>query len=65
MPDASASHLRTLAADAEVLQQRLHDAVAGLDGLPPTVSFRLGEASASLGSAVRSLEAAVSEAASA
>lgn len=63
MPEASASHLRTLAADAEALQQRLHDALAELDGLAPNVSFRLGEAFASLGSAARTLEAAASEAA--
>lgn len=64
MPEAFASHLRTLAADAEALQQRLHDAVAALD-VTPTVSFQLGEASASLGSAARTLEAAASEADSA
>lgn len=65
MPEASANHLRTLAADAEVLQRRLHDALDGLDGLTPTVSFQLGEAFASLGSAVRTLEGAASEATSA
>ncbi|WP_329203908.1 hypothetical protein [Streptomyces sp. NBC_01435] len=63
MPEASASHLRTLAADAEALRQRLRDALAGLDGLTPNVSFQLGEAFASLGSAARTLEAAASEAA--
>ncbi|MFJ9846338.1 hypothetical protein ACIRYZ_39040 [Kitasatospora sp. NPDC101155] len=65
MSEASAGHLRTFAADAEALQQRLHDALAGLDGLTPTASFQLGEAFASLGSAVRTLEAAAGEAASA
>ncbi|MER7671341.1 hypothetical protein ABTY61_23145 [Kitasatospora sp. NPDC096128] len=54
---AFASHLRTLAADAEALRQHLHDALAELD-VTPTVAFQLGEASASLGSAARTLEAA-------
>ncbi|MEU5838621.1 hypothetical protein ABZ820_33815 [Streptomyces diacarni] len=63
MPEAPVSHLRTLAADAEALQQRLHDTLTVLDGLTPTVSFRLGEAFSSLGSAVQTLEAAASEAA--
>ena len=58
MPEASASHLHTLAVDAEALQQRLHDALARLDGLTPNVSFQLGEAFASLGSAARTLKAA-------
>ncbi|MFE2930598.1 hypothetical protein [Streptomyces sp. NPDC059278] len=65
MPEDSAHHLRTLAADAEALQQRLRDALAGLDGMTPAISFQLGEASASLGSAARTLEAAASEAAAA
>lgn len=58
MSEASANHLRALAADAEALQQRLIDANGELDGLTPDMSFRLGEAFGSLGSAVRSLEAA-------
>ncbi|QKW55027.1 hypothetical protein [Streptomyces buecherae] len=60
MSEALASHLRTLAADVEALQRRLHDAVA-LTG--PTGSFQLGDAFASLGEAVRTLEAAASQAA--
>ncbi|MEU6926303.1 MULTISPECIES: hypothetical protein [unclassified Streptomyces] len=64
MPETSASHLRTLAADAEALQQRLRDALAELDGLTPNVSFQPGEAFASLGSAAQTLDAAASEAAS-
>ncbi|TGG78494.1 hypothetical protein [Streptomyces albus] len=65
MSEASASHLRTLAADAEALQQRLRDALAGLDETTPapTVSFHLGEAFASLGTAARTLEAAAEAAA--
>ncbi|WP_329492573.1 hypothetical protein OG618_37925 (plasmid) [Kitasatospora sp. NBC_01246] len=63
MSEASVSHLRILAADAEALQQRLHNALAELDGLTPTMSFRMGEAFASLGSAARTLEAAADEAA--
>ncbi|MFF8732771.1 hypothetical protein ACF073_40855 [Streptomyces sp. NPDC015171] len=62
MPEASASHLRTLAAEAEALQQRLRDALAVLDGMP-NVGFQLGEAFVSLGSAARALEAAANEAA--
>ncbi len=62
MSEACASHLRILAADAVALQQRLRDALAGLDGLTPGASFRLGEAFASLGSAARTLEAAANEA---
>jgi len=58
----TASHLRTLAADAEALQQRLRDALSALDGLTPTVAFRLGEAFGSIGSAVRTLETAADEA---
>ncbi|MEU0857507.1 hypothetical protein ABZ352_18990 [Streptomyces griseofuscus] len=65
MSEASASHLRTLAADAQALQQRLRDAVADLEGLTPTVSFQLGEAFAEIGSAARTLEAAAGESASA
>lgn len=63
MSDASASHLRALAADVEALEQRLHDALAPLDGLTPTASFRLGEASATLESAAQILKVAASEAA--
>ncbi|WP_301128593.1 hypothetical protein [Streptomyces cacaoi] len=33
--EASVSHLRTLAVDAEALQQRLRDSLAGLARLPP------------------------------
>ncbi|MEU2681329.1 hypothetical protein ABZ638_31080 [Streptomyces sp. NPDC007107] len=62
MTEASAIHLRALAADAKALQQRLRDALS-LDGMTPTVSFQLGEASASLGSAARTMEAAAGEAA--
>ncbi|PRH78260.1 hypothetical protein C6N75_15840 [Streptomyces solincola] len=58
MPETSASHLRALAADAKALQQRLHDALAGMDDPAPTVSFQLGEAHGSLGAAAQSLEAA-------
>ncbi|WP_331773259.1 hypothetical protein OG948_58695 (plasmid) [Embleya sp. NBC_00888] len=40
----------------------MYDAVAGSDELTPDMSFRLGEAFASLGSAARTLEAAANEA---
>ncbi|MFD7868120.1 hypothetical protein [Streptomyces sp. NPDC059783] len=63
MPEDAVSHLRTLASDTEALQQRLRDALGVLDGLTPDVSFRLGEASALLGSAARTLDAAAGKAA--
>ncbi|MEU8764617.1 hypothetical protein [Streptomyces sp. NPDC048659] len=58
MTDTSASHLRALAADVEALQQRVRSAVGVLDGITPDVAFRLGEASALLGSAARTVESA-------
>ncbi|MFC1435698.1 hypothetical protein ACEZDB_34195 [Streptacidiphilus sp. N1-3] len=55
--------LRAFAADTEALQQRLSDAITEMDGLTPEVSFHLGEAFASRGSAVGSLEEAAGKAA--
>ncbi|MGO4634928.1 hypothetical protein AB4225_28975 [Streptomyces sp. 2RAF24] len=58
MTDTSASHLRALASDVQGLQQRLRDTLGVLDGITPDVAFRLGEASALLGSAARTMESA-------
>ncbi|GAA5070677.1 hypothetical protein [Streptomyces similanensis] len=58
MSEDSARCFRTLAADVKALQQRVYDAVDGLDGLTSAESFKLGEAFASLGSAARTLDAA-------
>ncbi|MGW5353347.1 hypothetical protein ACWERV_22910 [Streptomyces sp. NPDC004031] len=63
MSQGSASHLRTLAAEVEALQQRVRDALDELDEMTPSVSFQLRAAFTSLGSAVRTLEEAADEAA--